>query len=253
MATLPKPELVYIAGLYHDIAKGRGGDHAILGAIDARNFCERHGLGEYDTNMVAWLIENHLLMSQTSQKQDITDADVINNFATIVADGVRLNYLYVLTVADMRATNPSLWNSWKANLLNELYGASNRLYRDGMGSAELEAHRLTARRNEAREQLVQSGLDEKAIEDFWSRLPDKYFLRHAVDDIIWHSQSLIERNFTPIPIVCSRADNKRGITAIFIYANDQANLFPHTASALAQLNLNILDARIMECQNHGDR
>jgi [protein-PII] uridylyltransferase len=246
MATLPKPELVYIAGLYHDIAKGRGGDHAILGAIDARNFCERHGLGEYDTNMVAWLIENHLLMSQTSQKQDITDADVINNFATIVADGVRLNYLYVLTVADMRATNPSLWNSWKANLLNELYGASNRLYRHGMGSAELEAHRLTARRSEAREQLVQSGLDEKAIEDFWSRLPDKYFLRHAVDDIIWHSQSLIERNFTPIPIVCSRADNKRGITAIFIYANDQANLFAHTASALAQLNLNILDARIME-------
>jgi len=249
MATLPKPELVYIAGLYHDIAKGRGGDHAELGAIDARHFCERHGLGEYDTHLVSWLVENHLLMSQTSQKQDISDVEVINTFATIVADGVRLNYLYVLTVSDMRATNPSLWNSWKANLLNELYSATNRLYRHGMGSADLEKHRLTARQKEARELLIKAGIDDKAITNFWSRLPEKYFLRHAVDDIVWHSQSLIERDFSPTPIVCSRCDNQRGVTAIFIYANDQANLFAHTASALSQLNLNILDARIMETED----
>lgn len=246
MATLPKPELVYIAGLYHDIAKGRGGDHAELGAIDARNFCERHGFGEYDTNLVCWLVESHLLMSQTSQKQDLSDAKVINQFATLVADGVRLNYLYVLTVADMRATNPTLWNSWKENLLNELYNASNRLYRHGMGSTELEAHRLQARRKESLELLINAGVNEQKIDRFWSRLPVEYFLRHAVDDIVWQSRVLIEKDFTPTPIISSRGDLQRGVTAIFIYANDQANLFAQCASALSQLNLNILDARILE-------
>jgi len=246
MATLPKPELIYIAGLYHDIAKGRGGDHAELGAIDARRFCERHGLGKYDTNLVSWLVENHLLMSQTSHQKDITDIEVIYRFASTVADAVRLNYLYVLTVADIRATNPSIWNSWKENLLNELYNATNRLYRHGMVSSELEEHRLSARRKESRKLLLQGGLGETQIDNFWSRLPDKYFLRHAVDDIVWHTRSLIERNFSPLPIVCSRGDSQRGVTAIFIYANDQQNLFAHSASALSQLNLNILDARILE-------
>jgi [protein-PII] uridylyltransferase len=246
MATLPKPELIYITGLYHDIAKGRGGDHAELGAIDARNFCERHGLGTYDSDLVSWLVENHLLMSQTSQKQDISDADVVYQFATKVADVVRLNYLYVLTVADMRATNPSLWNSWKANLLNELYTATNRLYRYGMGSDELEEHRFRARHDESRQLLLDKGLDEDAIDRFWSRLPRKYFLRHAVDDIVWHTQALLERNFEPLPIVCCRGDSQRGVTLIFLYANDQKNLFAHTSNALSQLNLNILDARILE-------
>jgi len=234
MATLPKPELIYIAGLYHDIAKGRGGDHSELGAVDARRFCERHGLGEYDTNLVSWLVENHLLMSQTSHQQDITDIEVIYKFASIVADGIRLNYLYVLTVADIRATNPSLWNSWKENLLNELYNATNRLYRYGMVSSDLEEHRLNARRSESRKLLLQGGLDETSIDGFWSRLPDKYFLRHAVDDIVWHTRSLIERNCSPLPIVCSRGDSQRGVTAVFIYANDQKNLFAHTASVATE-------------------
>lgn len=246
MATLPKPELVYIAALYHDIAKGRGGDHSELGAKDARNFCERHGLGEYDTDLVCWLVENHLLMSQTSQKQDIADAEVIHQFATTVADSVRLSYLYVLTVADMRATNPSLWNYWKENLLNELYNSTNRLYRFGMVSEYLQSHRLSARKKEAYETLVDTGIDPEKIESYWARLPDEYFLRHAVDDIVWQTRTLIEQNFTPLPVVRTRGDKRRGISIIFLYARDQANLFAHCASALAQLRLNITDARILE-------
>ena len=246
MATLPKTELVYIAALYHDIAKGRGGDHSELGAIDARNFCEHHGLGEYDTDLVCWLVENHLLMSQTSQKQDIADAEVIHQFASRVADSVRLSYLYVLTVADMRATNPSLWNFWKENLLNELYNATTRLYRFGMVPEDLQSHRLSARKKESLEILVDSGIDAEQIESYWARLPEEYFLRHAVDDIVWQSRYLIEQNFVPLPIVATRGDKRRGITIIFLYARDQANLFAHCASALAQLRLNIADARILE-------
>jgi [protein-PII] uridylyltransferase len=249
MATLPKPELIYIAALYHDIAKGRGGDHADLGAKDAKSFCERHGLGEYDTNLVGWLVENHLLMSKTSQKQDIADAEVIHEFATKVADSVRLNYLYLLTVADMRATNPSLWNFWKENLLNELYNATNRLYRLGMVSEDLQAHRLSARKKEAYETLTASGIHEEDIESFWARLPDEYFLRHGVDDIVWQTTLLIEQGFGPTPIVSARGDRRRGITVVFLYANDQANLFAHCASALAQLRLNITDARILETRD----
>jgi [protein-PII] uridylyltransferase len=249
MATLPKPELIYIAALYHDIAKGRGGDHADLGAKDAKNFCERHGLGDYDTNLVGWLVENHLLMSQTSQKQDIADAEVIHEFATRVADSVRLNYLYLLTVADMRATNPSLWNFWKENLLNELYNATNRLYRLGMVSEDLLAHRLSARKKEAYEMLTASGINEKDIESYWARLPDEYFLRHAVDDIVWQTRILIEQGFGPTPVVSTHGDRRRGITVVFLYANDQANLFAHCASALAQLRLNITDARILETRD----
>lgn len=245
MAILPKPELIYIAGLYHDIAKGRGGDHSELGAVEARKFCSRHGLSDFDTELVAWLVESHLLMSSTSQKQDLSDPAVIHHFADQMGDANRMNYLYVLTVADMRGTNPSLWNNWKANLLSELYTACNQVFRHGYGSKELEQERLQARRKEALETLMHTGMDELHIDTLWQRLPDEYFLRHSASDIVWHSQVLLDSQMEP-PVVECRADLVRAVTTIFVYAKDQANLFAHCASALAQLQLNVLDARILE-------
>lgn len=245
MAMLPKPELIYIAGLYHDIGKGRGSDHSRLGAMDASKFCQRHGLDNYDTDLVAWLVSNHLLMSSTSQKRDISSPDIVRQFADQVGDVNRLNYLYLLTVADMCATNPSLWNNWKANLLRELYNACNQIFRHGYGSSELAQQRLQARRNEAREKLQEAGFLPKQIDSLWCRLTDEYFLRHPAADIMWHSSILLNDKHKP-PIIKCRADLSRSVTMIFIYARDQANLFAHCASALAQLQLNILDARILE-------
>jgi [protein-PII] uridylyltransferase len=149
----------------------------------------------------------------------------------------------------MRATNPSLWNYWKENLLNELYNATNRLYRLGMASEDLQEHRLGARKKESHELLTDAGIDPLKIEAFWARLPDEYFLRHSVDDIVWQTRELIEKDFSPTPIICTRGDKRRGITIVFLYAEDQANLFAHCASALAQLRLDITDARILETRD----
>jgi len=245
MATLPKPELVYIAGLYHDIAKGRGGDHSLLGAVDARDFCARHGLGEYDTNLVCWLVENHLLMSQTSQKQDTSDPEVIHEFVNKVADNIRLNYLYVLTVADMRATNPLLWNSWKATLLNELYNGSNQVFRSGTGSEELRHEQMRATRREAHDLLLQAGLSEDKINQLWERLPEEYFLRHAPDFIAWHTRKILKDGGKKDLVIDCMNDKQRGVTAIMIYTRDRTNLFSRTAVTLDQMGLDILDARIM--------
>ena len=246
MATLPKPELIYIAGLYHDIAKGRGGDHSELGAVDARDFCERHGLSQYDTDLVRWLVENHLLMSSTSQKQDISDPDVIEKFARHVGDNTRLNYLYVLTVADICATNPSLWNNWKDNLLGELYHACKSVYRHGHGSRELEKHGIESSRKEAHDRLLALGITDDRIQTLWERMPREYFLRHASDTIVWHSATILDRANNHPPIVSCRYDAQRGVNNVFIYTNDQSGLFAHCAVALSQLQLNILDARILE-------
>lgn len=250
MATLPKPELVYIAGLYHDIAKGRGGDHSELGAVDARGFCERHGLSEYDTDLICWLVENHLSMSSTSQKQDISDPDVIEKFARHIADDTRLNYLYVLTVADICATNPSLWNNWKANLLSDLYYACKGMYRHGLGSEELEKRSIDSRRKEAHEHLLTSGVTDDQLQVLWKRMPREYFLRHSSDTIVWHATTILGCSGSRPPIVSCRYDAQRGVNNVFIYTGDQTNLFAHCASALSQLQLNILDARILETNDN---
>jgi [protein-PII] uridylyltransferase len=129
---LPKPELLYIAGLFHDIAKGRGGDHSALGAADVLEFCLDHGLGQYDARLCAWLVRHHLLMSTTSQRKDISDPAVVHEFALEVADQIHLNYLYLLTVGDIRGTNPKLWNDWRASLLRDLYVTTSRALRLGL-------------------------------------------------------------------------------------------------------------------------
>ena len=245
---LPKPELLYISGLYHDIAKGRGGDHSTLGADDAIAFCQRHGLTSWDTKLVAWLVQNHLLMSVTAQRKDISDPEVVHEFARKVGDLVHLDYLYTLTVADINATNPNLWNSWRASLLRQLYRETRRALRRGLNNPIDKQDWIDETRDTALKLLEQRQIDRSAIEQLWAGIGDEYFLRENAADIAWHTEAIINRADRKAPLVLIRESSGvqfEGGTQIFIYTPDTENLFATTVSALDQLGLTIVDARII--------
>lgn len=245
---LPKPELLYIAGLYHDIAKGRGGDHSTLGADDAIAFCQRHGLTNWDTKLIAWLVKNHLLMSVTAQRKDISDPDVVHEFARKVGDLVHLDYLYTLTVADINATNPNLWNSWRASLLRQLYRETRRALRRGLNNPIDKQDWVDETRDTALKLLEQRQVDRSAIEQLWSGIGDEYFLRENAADIAWHTEAILSRPDPKAPLVLTRESSGvqfEGGTQLFIYTPDTENLFATTVSAIDQLGLTIVDARII--------
>ncbi|SDJ62165.1 [protein-PII] uridylyltransferase [Pseudomonas indica] len=245
---LPKPELIYLAGLYHDIGKGRGGDHSELGAQDAEAFCVRHQLPTWDTRLVTWLVQNHLVMSTTAQRKDLSDPQVIFDFAQRVGDQTRLDYLYVLTVADINATNPSLWNSWRASLLRQLYTETKRALRRGLENPLDREEQIRQTQSAALDILVRSGIDPDDAEQLWSQLGDDYFLRHTAGDVAWHTEAIIQHPATDGPLVLIKETAQRefeGATQIFIYAPDQHDFFAVTVAAMDQLNLNIHDARII--------
>jgi len=247
-ARLPKPELLYIAGLFHDLSKGRGGDHSELGAADVLDFCVDHGLSQYDARLAAWLVRHHLLMSTTSQRRDITDPDVVHEFALAVADQTHLDYLYLLTVGDVRGTNPKLWNDWRASLLRDLYVATSRALRAGLESP-LERTELIAETQEQARlvlKLLDPGLPERA-QSLWRTLGDDYFLRTAPDEVAWHSRGIVEAGEAGLPLVLARAG--RGGTEVFVYARDQEFLFAATCSLLDRVGLSIMDARIITADN----
>jgi [protein-PII] uridylyltransferase len=214
--------------LFHDIAKGRGGDHSELGAVDAEAFCLEQGLSRYDARLVAWLVRNHLELSITSQKQDIGDPQVINAFARKVGDETHLDYLYVLTCADVRGTNPKLWNSWKASLFRDFYQRVKRALRRGVESPIDAEHLVRETQDAARRLLLEHGIAEAAIVSFWTRFTPGYFLQHSPEEIAWHTRLLAER----------------GTTAALIFARPRRHGFARTTAALDQLGLNIVDARI---------
>lgn len=250
---LPKLELIYIAGLYHDIAKGRGGDHSELGAVDVIGFCERHHLGKWDTHLVQWLVRNHLLMSMTAQRKDISDPDVIHQFALQVRDIVHLDYLYILTVADINATNHTLWNSWRATLMRQLYTDTKRVLRRGLENPINKDDRIDQIQNEALAMLKRKGYSELEVLEFWGLLGEDYFLREQPQHIAWQTQAILEHGSSELPLVMIRKTSYRafeGATEIFIYTRDLPNLFAAAASALDQLHLNIQDARIMVADNN---
>ncbi|WP_254262364.1 [protein-PII] uridylyltransferase [Marinobacterium weihaiense] len=250
---LPKIELLYIAGLYHDIGKGRGGDHSELGAEDVVDFCRRHHLGKWDTHLVAWLVRNHLKMSMTAQRRDISDPEVIHDFAMEVRDLVHLDYLYVLTVADINATNNTLWNSWRATLLRQLYMDTKRALRRGLENPVNKEDRIEQVQHEAMLLLSRKGLGEREVLDYWALLGDDYFLREDAHNIAWHTQAILEHGDNPLPLVLIRKTSYRifeGATEIFIYSEDLPTLFPATVAAMDQLNLSIQDARII-LTDHG--
>ncbi len=244
---LKKPELLYLGAMFHDIAKGRGGDHSQLGREDALAFCHHHNLSEQDSNLVAWLVQHHLVMSVTAQRKDISDPDVITEFASIVKEQTRLDYLYLLTVADIRGTDPKLWNNWKDSLLFKLYNTTKRTLRRGLEHKIDKSELVTERQKEARALLQQK--DSAQIETLWQQLDDDYFMRHTTDEVAWHSDEIIKNSHHALPLIAMRSDSEQGGTKIFIYTQDKENLFASTVTVLDQLNLNIIDARIITTQN----
>ena len=241
---------LYVAVFLHDIAKGRGGDHSELGADDAIAFCQRHGLTNWDAKLVAWLVRNHLTMSVTAQRKDISDPDVVHEFARTVGDLVHLDYLYVLTVADINATNPALWNSWRASLMRQLYLETKRALRRGLNNPQDKQDWIDETRDDALKLLTERDHDPHAIEALWANIGDEYFLRETPWDIAWHTEALLERTNKEDPLVLIRESetspgNLEGGSQIFIYTPDTRNLFAATVNALDSLGLTIMDARII--------
>jgi [protein-PII] uridylyltransferase len=250
MQAFEKPEIVYLGGLFHDIAKGRGGDHSELGAVDAEAFCLEHGLSKYDAGIVAWLVRNHLILSTTAQKKDIGDPDVIAEFASLVRDPLHLDYLYLLTVADVRGTNPKLWNSWKASLFGDLYDLTHRAFRRGLENPTDREQLVSEKKTQARESLLEIGLSDKDIDAIWIMFDDSYFLRHRPEEIIWQTEWLSDSDTeseSGLVDVRLRPDGN-GIEAV-LYTPRSQRTFAHATAVLDELGMNIVDARIVPIIN----
>jgi [protein-PII] uridylyltransferase len=246
MANFAQPWLLYIAALFHDIAKGRGGDHSRLGMADARRFCRDHGLSKEDTSLVVFLVEHHLSMSQVAQKQDLSDPDVIRGFANLVKDERHLTALYLLTVADIRGTSPKVWNAWKGKLLEDLYRMTLRVLGGEDPSAD---HELKNRQEAALKTLRLYGLPENAHQKLWQQLDVAYFLRHDAADIAWQTRSLYNKTDSPTPVVkCRLAPIGEGVQ-VAVYVKDQPDLFARICSYFDRKNFSILDAKIHTTRN----
>ncbi len=239
-----KPEVLYLSGFFHDIGKGRGGDHAKLGAVDALTFCLSHQMSKHDSNMVAWLVEHHLLMSVTAQRRDINDENVIRTFGEIVRDEAHLNYLYCLTVADMRGTNESLWNSWKANLLEELYFNTLSAFRHGLEKPVETRSKIRENQQQALALLSENNIDEQSIKALWSEFRVDYFLRYSPEQIARQCQNILEHDRAK-PLVLISPVPYRGGTEVFIFTKEKNNTFANTVSFLVTKKLSIHDAKII--------
>jgi [protein-PII] uridylyltransferase len=233
--------LLYVAALFHDIAKGRGGDHSELGARDARLFCRQHGIGGDDAELVEFLVIHHLTMSQVAQKQDIADPEVVGRFARLVGTERRLTALYLLTVADIRGTSPRVWTSWKGKLLEDLF----RMTRRRLGGDALPATAVLERRTtEARRILDLYGISATAHEPLWQQLDVVYFMRNSAREIAWHTRTLLVHLNTDRAIVRSRLAPTGDAVEVLIYVRDQKDLFARVCGYFDSRNLSILDAKI---------
>ncbi len=243
---LARRDIVYLAALFHDIAKGRGGDHSELGAEDAIKFCRTHGFTERECKLVAWLIQNHLLMSMTAQKKDISDPDVVQAFAEKLGDMEHLDYLYTLTVADINATNPKLWNSWRASLMRQLYTHARDVIRSGLGRP-VDYQMLIEDTKFAASELLVNDFSLYDVETVWQELGDEYFIKESADEIAWHTRAILQHGNNPEPLVLMRAHRQSAQDAVqlFIYTQDQPNLFATTVAVFDRMNLDVQDARII--------
>ncbi len=243
---LRKPELLLLAGLFHDIAKGRGGDHSELGAVDAREFCSAHGLSEADAELVAWLVQKHLLMSVTAQKQDISDPDVIHRFATQVADRERLDLLYLLTCADIAGTSPKLWNTWKDRLLADLYTATRLALRRGLEHPVAAADRIAETREAARGELAAFGVDGAEAERLFAAMPEESFLRGRPDQVAWQATVLRASQPGATRVSARTLGAQAGALEVFVHSPDRDGLFAAIVATLDRAGLAIQQARLLD-------
>lgn len=244
--SLRKPELLLLAGLFHDIGKGRGGDHSELGAVDAREFCEAHGLSEADTALVEWLVRKHLLMSVTAQKQDITDPEVIHRFATAVADRQRLDHLYLLTCADIAGTSPKLWNAWKDRLLADLHTATRFALRRGLEHPVAADERIAENQVAARDLLAGDGFTDADIDALFACMPDENFLRSRPDQIAWQAAALYGADSAATVVGARLLRGDAGGYEVFVRTPDRDGLFAAIVITLDRLGLAIQQARALD-------
>ncbi|AXE98166.1 [protein-PII] uridylyltransferase [Paraburkholderia hospita] len=236
-----RPYVLYVAALFHDIAKGRGGDHSTLGMADARRFCREHDISTDDTALIVWLVQHHLTMSQVAQKQDTSDPEVIKRFADLVGTERRLTALYLLTVADIRGTSPKVWNTWKGKLLEDLYRATLAV----LGGARPDAHsELKQRQEEALALLRLETVPENAHRALWDKLDVGYFLRHDAADIAWQTRVLHRHVETETPIVRARPSPIGEALQVLVYVKDRPDLFAGICAYFDRNSLSVLDARV---------
>ncbi len=247
MLAFDEPWLLYLAALFHDIAKGRGGDHSQLGKEEAFQFCELHGLTAEQRDLVVWLVAEHLTMSTVAQKQDTSDPEVIRRFADIVGNERRLAALYLLTHADVRGTSPKVWNGWRSKLLEDLYFATCKLLR---GATPEQALGLTDRQQDARRLLRYHGLQPGVEEALWQQLDTVYFMRYTAEDIAWHTRMLYHSLNSEEPIIRARvADDYEGLQ-VMVYTRDEKDLFVRLAGFFGKRGFSIQDAKI-HTSRHG--
>ncbi|MCE9678160.1 bifunctional uridylyltransferase/uridylyl-removing protein GlnD [Shewanella sp. AS1] len=245
---LPKKGLLVLAAIFHDIAKGRGGDHSKLGSADAQAFCDLHGLNKHDGRLVSWLVENHLVMSVTAQRRDISDPDVVAEFADKVRDAIHLSYLYCLTVADICATNEKTWNSWKGSLLRDLYFSTQRVLARGKEKPVDIRGRVREHQAKAKRELLRRGIKEKSLDLLWQRFKADYFLRHQPNQIAWHAEAILKHKQDEAFVLISK-HTTRGGTELFVYSPDKPKLFATVMAVLDNKNINVHDASIMNSKD----
>ena len=248
---IERPEVLYLGALFHDIAKGRGGDHSELGAEDARAFVDQLDMPEKDRELVVWLVREHLLMSRTSQREDISDPEVVNRFAGLVASQRRLDHLFILTVADIAATSPKLWNSWKDSLLWDLYQSTSEALKRGLEHPVDRQTSVDETRQQALAQLADIGAEPSDVEALWQALPPAAFLRLDAEQLVWTTGEVLAAE--RLPLVAARNLEHKGISEVFVHAEDFAGLFAVVARELDRMQLNVLAARVVTTQNESAR
>ncbi|WP_310655996.1 bifunctional uridylyltransferase/uridylyl-removing protein GlnD [Shewanella fidelis] len=246
---LPKKGLLVLGAIFHDIAKGRGGDHSKLGATDALEFCKLHGMNDHDGRLVSWLVENHLVMSVTAQRRDISDPDVVADFAERVRDAVHLSYLYCLTVADICATNERTWNNWKGSLLRDLYFSTQRVLARGKEKPIDIRARVREHQAKAKKELLRRGIKEKDLDALWLRFKADYFLRNQPNQIAWHAEAIIKHKQDEALVLISKHAT-RGGTELFVYGKDKPKLFATVMAILDNKNITVHDASIMTSKDN---
>lgn len=237
-------ELLFIAGLFHDLGKGRGGNHSELGAVDCANFCDQVGIEGADKELVVWLVQRHLYMSKTSQREDVSDPTSVRKFANVVQSQRRLDYLMALTVADIHATNPKEWNAWRESLLVHLYNATRAMLKDGMNDANLRLSALERRQQETVIALENKAANQVNLDSFWDDITDGFVLAHEADALAEIANAVTRKEADDSGVVLLLESASDDLMEIFVHTEDRPRLFADFATALDQLNLDVMNASI---------